>query len=1304
MFLLHLSDFHFGPKSRFAEIDPAELGRHFAEDLRLELSKIKANAGIDVVVVTGDLAESGTRPEFALARTFLETLAAELKLPRLRFVILPGNHDVSWNECRKVELEQADEGFPDAERERRILERKLAGFDGLLKDFYAPSLLEHLARPLEGGGWVFHFEPLGLSVAALNSCEKETHRPADRVGWVSKKQAQSLLDLWRDPALADYFKVIALHHPPVSVTDENADLWTKNAGKKGIPAELVERFVADLRGIKGSKELEILAKNTRAQLVLHGHQHAGDTKHWADGRCHVLSAGSLCLVSGELPENEPLSFRLVELQHGVAEARVWSFVYKPRNLSKTRVEKGAFRLDDAEDQPRDLPIRAPKGQAATTLPPGKLSQEQEAFLRVYRKAFEVDFAPWESSTWGVQPAGGFRRSHALLDEMYLPLRLAEGWNPQKLDQGSVLGPAMLLARKKPLLIRGQAGAGKSTWVKYTFRRLVREEGTFPLLLVLRNLALSWTPDVKGEDRSLLSYLENKIGERLAGHLPACGLRLQPLLAAEQGPRPILLVDGWDEIGAIGEDVRAKLLTLMNLHPRLLMIVTSRPYDAGGRPSHTEGFDELDVQPLDNEEIHRFSTRFFDHLHGADMARGSEEVASFERALERAEEARDLARTALLLTMMLGIHSVERLPGKRHRLYETCIRNLLADLPERKAEEGARTGNDQWRPPDSEERFQVVARLAFELQYGGYQGSERSAIVATRPMLKALLPADGQWRGNRERFLNWLVGTASLFSDRADDSLAFSHLSFQEYLAAYYLKAKPEDDERLLLLAKNLDWWETLVLWAALAGGENLERAAKMIEALLSSKTSKPELLAGVMLADGLGTAEQLSCWVPLLVGQLAENGSGEENRVGRAFYASRQGARRTELLQALDSAAAKAGWFLWERLAAFAAEVDGSWPLHEPEALMACALMTRLESKPQELAFGASVARCLAGAHPLWPFAPTEWALLQLWPTRRRIAGARLELAKAAGVEPSLFHPLVLALLREPEKDLSSARSLARCLARDLARDLERDLAHNLALDLARYFALYFSRNFARDLVRDWTRDWTRDLVRDWTRCFACDFIPDFARDLTRYLARDFALYFARDLARDWARDSHVSATPQILDVFSFELRASGRAGGRALLAAAEEVPDDPRWRLMQEASRLSLKPDSSPSPFEESLENEDPHCGDPLWPALARHLARRALPGDRDLLEEAVRHPESRPEPLRSGLQFIARGDVILNDGSVKTLDQFCEELGLPILPLLDDMPDEIDLGPDWDKDLDEPPGNAAGTLRVDSQADLPP
>ncbi len=77
----------------------------------------------------------------------------------------------------------------------------------------------------------------------------------------------------------------------------------------------------------------------------------------------------------------------------------------------------------------------------------------------------------------------------------------------------------------------------------------------------------------------------------------------------------------------------------------------------------------------------------------------------------------------------------------------------------------------------------------------------------------------------------------------------------------------------------------------------------------------------------------------------------------------------------------------------------------------------------------------------------------------------------------------------------------------------------------------------------------------------------------------------------------------------------------------------------------------------------------------MARHLARCASAADRALLEDLARHPEKREPPLSWGLQFIVRGDVLLDDGSFVTLDELCDKADLPHLPYLEELPDEIEL-----------------------------
>ena len=71
--------------------------------------------------------------------------------------------------------------------------------------------------------------------------------------------------------------------------------------------------------------------------------------------------------------------------------------------------------------------------------------------------------------------------------------------------------------------------------------------------------------------------------------------------------------------------------------------------------------------------------------------------------------------------------------------------------------------------------------------------------------------------------------------------------------------------------------------------------------------------------------------------------------------------------------------------------------------------------------------------------------------------------------------------------------------------------------------------------------------------------------------------------------------------------------------------------------------------------------------------MARISTTEDRKLLEELAMHPEKREASLGWGLRYIVRGDVLLPDSSETTLDELCLEVGIPLLPLLEDLPDEI-------------------------------
>lgn len=1287
--LLHLSDLHFGPFSRFAKEDPPTLGRSFAKALLQERERLSLPEGLDLAIVTGDLAEAGKPREFDMAAGFLGAVAEVLKVEPRRFVFVPGNHDVSWALCKKIESDRDEEEFDESEFRRRLDAVKLQRYEEFLTRFYGGPP-EDVPQPLPRGACLYRFPDLRLTVAALNSCEAESHRRQDHKGLVSQEQAQAVMDAWRSAELSSWIKVVAVHHNPVVTVPANiADWrgWLKKAGL--VDDELLARYESDVVGFEGKEFLEAIVKDACAQLVLHGHHHAKDEHSWhwrKRGRAHVLSAGSLTLEPGHLPQDEPASFRFISLDLKEREIRAQSLVYEGRARAEGEVKKGTFVPDPAEPggyaQSLDLPTGFALNQAEDRTPTGS-SEPSREFLGTYRRRLGSLFARWDLASAGVTQAGGAGRPiEATLDHMYLPLRLAPGFDIYSTDQGGLISPEDLLLRDLPLAIRGSAGAGKTTWMRWTFRRLLETEEAVPLTIVLRDLARRWRdPNCHGAARSLDAFLAEWLAQQVGADLKECQAELRNVLAAETGPRPILLVDGWDEMGPLGEELRSKLLGLMAEHPRLLVVATSRPYGEG-RPTYSEGFETLDIQPFSDEEIAGLAGRFFQRCYGEEPVKAESEAKRLVETLGQAPEAKVLARTALLLTMMLLISRSRPLPDKRHLLYEVCLENLLNAIPKRRADQGVLSLSDQWRPEDSEERLRVVAALAFRLQEEGYRQRNRSSIVQTWDAMAARLPES--WSVvQRHGFLAWLAGPAGLLTDRADGTLVFTHLSFQEYLAAWYLNATVEGrEDRIAAFCAyqtNWAWWETLRLWAALIERQSPDRLEPVLEKL-SGGSYNGISLAGAMLADGLGEEARFQAW-SLRLQEILLHGiwTFDMETCARAWAGSQQMERRDALASKLRAIAIDLKLFGWARCEKFLASLGSHAPL-PPEGSLSRTILDSVEGRDPTARSVAS-ARFLCGGFAIWPFEPLEAGLLQVWPSQRRMAGIRLQLAVAFGARPRDLQRLARHLLpafRPGPEEEQYARCLAPRFARELAHYVALDFARGYACDIMRYFARYFVRYFGRDAGSDFVRNFGHDLARYLSRDLKSDLSRDLALKYGPYMIFDFARFFGRHISRDmacgWARYFGLDeAAPWVYEFFVLDVASMGRGTIRSALAAQSGKSQGPEVTTLAMACRHAFR-------YKDSAETllESPESLHPLWPALARHIARLSTPEDKALLMDLAQHPEKCEPPLSWGLQYVVRGDVLLENGSVITLDQLADEVGLPHLPYLEDMPEELEV--DWE------------------------
>ncbi|HVK71356.1 MAG TPA: NACHT domain-containing protein, partial [Polyangium sp.] len=916
LLVLHLSDLHFGPHGRFRGQDGERLASRFVAAIDAAREEQGIRQGVGLVVVTGDIAEAARKNEYEAALGFFGHLDAELRVPRDRFVFVPGNHDVSWAETRKVQIEQEDEGFDEVELERRLDLVRLARFEAFVAAFHGRPRAELPNVTSIGHGAVVHHFALpdgGVAVAALNSCERESH--ARQGGSFGEAQAQRLLDHLRGLS-PSWMSILAVHHNPITPVPEAVASWVEwLRGHPGpLKPETIEHFAADAAGFEGKERLRAVTEDARVSVVLHGHHHGADAhafpfRRGEKGHTLVLSSGSWGLSPEKLPESQPAMVHLLELDPARRQARSILRIYAPRARAEGQVEPGTFAVDPASPRGATLDLYVPKGfgeekQAAAAFE----GAEVVAFVEAYRRRFGARYVRWDLGGVGVtQPSGGGPPVEARLDEMFVPPRLGTNTDPGRLDDGAPLDPFALVTRAAPLVIRGAAGCGKTTILRHWFRKLLAEGGKtcVPFLIELRELGRAWERATPSE-RTLEAYLAARLAE-VRGQDER--RTLAALFDAPTGPRPILLVDGWDELGDLGNEVREKLMGLLNTSPRVLAVVTSRPYGES-RPSSAEGFDVLDVQPLSDEEIAAFAARFHRRVHGEDEAAARAASERFLGALAASAEAQGLARTALLLVMMLFVHRSRPLPDKRHELYRVCLDNLLSARPRAKEVEGARTPSAMFRPDDAAERMRAVAELAHGMQQNGFQEQGLRAIVRTEEELCDLLPrrySSEQRRG----FLAWLVSEAGVLVDRADGTFSFAHLSFQEYLVAHHWAAVREGHPARLALCqtylRELAFWETLRLWAAIVEDRNPEHLSALLADLMGGWAADGFWLAGVMFADGLGK-EQFEMWCTHLPERFHVHEQVRAFAAARAWATSQQEGRRQRLAAAWPEIASRTRW------------------------------------------------------------------------------------------------------------------------------------------------------------------------------------------------------------------------------------------------------------------------------------------------------------------------------------------------------------------------------------------------------------
>lgn len=411
----------------------------------------------------------------------------------------------------------------------------------------------------------------------------------------------------------------------------------------------------------------------------------------------------------------------------------------------------------------------------------------------------------------------------------------------------------ILKENSGLIVLGDPGAGKTTFLKYLALSLASGDGEkiglgnrLPILLPLAAYANA----LQKEDIPLDEYIAGYFAG-IGAHLP-----IGPMLAeALQVGRTLILLDGLDEVKDLNlrNTVVERVVDFYAFHRRQgnKFVITSRIVGYRAVRPAAEGLIECTLVDFDDNEISQFVDRWVTALEK--QAQGDTAVARADAENDRAElmdaicenpGIRRLAATPLLLTILALVkRQGVTLPERRVQLYDQYISTLLSTWNRARSLSGRAPGRDL----DEVQTVRILAPLALWM----HQVNPGMGLVK-REDLRRKLEQLFQERGDQNpqaaafQFLQDVREHSALLLERGPAEYGFIHLTFEEFLSAVAIALQAQGNAKLIaqFLSSHIGdaaWHEILLLTIAYIGiRQQLPKVAgEVIEHILRELPGQP---------------------------------------------------------------------------------------------------------------------------------------------------------------------------------------------------------------------------------------------------------------------------------------------------------------------------------------------------------------------------------------------------------------------------------------------------------------------------------
>jgi formylglycine-generating enzyme required for sulfatase activity/energy-coupling factor transporter ATP-binding protein EcfA2 len=624
-------------------------------------------------------------------------------------------------------------------------------------------------------------------------------------------------------------RIVLMHHPPFN--------WLKD--------------------METGKTRVELFKN--CQLLLHGHVHADDLMVF-----HNLASSCICLgANASYTEDKDgyIGFQFLEVdfieQGRGVQVKVWPYyLHEKRNEFVPDRErwpgqegKPYFVINTSESSPTAKPISPVPLQIPgeykmwvrefhSTLPTDQLAKKGEVVL----VSLPQVYIPLETANPFYKPMDEKRMKKERESPTELELLGDAGEESVEAGERLYIDIEELMGRVNCVLLEGKAGMGKTTLIKHLAYSLTHGSGPaslkgyLPILVFFKDFWPIYQREIKKEGAEIaFKLLLGKYFDK-----SKCPLPLDTVNAFLAKGRALVLLDGLDEVPEVLRPDLVKLVHQFQFqHDKNRFLITGRPHGIEGKGIECFGKHHRKIEPLEEKKAEIFISKWFLAISG--QAKGLARLTAGDMISDIGlhEHAGVFTRNPLLLTALCIFYLVggKRIPDQRADLYDRIVGNLLY-----------RRFHDARDQEKVNHVREYLMLLAFTMHSRNIKsidpGEAREVLREKYPIMED--EAAHVYKNRVETLFNDIEPVCGLLNRLSSGDIEFSHLSFQEFLAAKYMLDMDIDYKNY----REDPWWEeALLLYTGLMNLEMKKRSNEIVGEMLDMKPNRLQLLGARALRD-----------------------------------------------------------------------------------------------------------------------------------------------------------------------------------------------------------------------------------------------------------------------------------------------------------------------------------------------------------------------------------------------------------------------------------------------------------------------